>query len=357
MKWLPENFFKNSLSLYGVNAANIILPWVYFPYLVHVIGPDRFGEIALATAIVQYIIYIVDYGYNFTAPRSIALLRGQHDKMNEYVSALFINRLLLFCFSIFVLSVCIILGLIPENLVGLVLITAAGVLGYIFMPMFLFQGFEQMDRFSWILIGSKIVTAISIFIFIRVPYDYILYACILTGIQLVGGVLSIKLLMSSFEIHYASVTYTQIKEHLRNGISIVLSVGTINVFSASTTLILSMFASNSIVGSYAAGEKVIRAIQNLLAPIYRYFAATCGEIICRIKEANIFIYYACYRCCITRHDRLWSSTLFWRRHYNTNSIFYKLCSNTSDNSYSQCCSDHRWGKFHIDERLFARIWL
>jgi PST family polysaccharide transporter len=266
------------------------LPWVYFPYLVHVIGPDRFGEIALATAIVQYIIYIVDYGYNFTAPRSIALLRGQPGKINEYVSAMFINRLLLFCFSIFILSVCTIIGLIPKNLIGLVLITTAGVLGYIFMPMFLFQGFEKMDQFSVILIGSKIATAISIFIFIRVPHDYILYVCILTGTQLVGGVLSFKLLVSSFEIHYVSVRYMQIKEHLRNGLSIVLSVGTINVFSASTTLILSMFASNSIVGSYAAGEKVIRAIQSLLAPIYRTLQPHAAKLsVASKKQAYLFI--------------------------------------------------------------------
>ena len=42
------------------------------PYLLRVLGPEKFGAIAFAQTIITYGNLLVDYGFNLTAPRDIA---------------------------------------------------------------------------------------------------------------------------------------------------------------------------------------------------------------------------------------------------------------------------------------------
>ena len=76
----------NFTSLSIVQIAGFVLPLIYLPYLVRVIGPDKFGAIAFAQAIVLYFSLITNLGTNLYAPREIAINKGDYVKISNIVS-------------------------------------------------------------------------------------------------------------------------------------------------------------------------------------------------------------------------------------------------------------------------------
>jgi PST family polysaccharide transporter len=61
----------------------------------------------------------------------------------------------------------------------------------------------------------------------------------------------------------------------------------INIYTASNTVILGLFASNAVVGYYAAAEKIVRGIQNLQAPLSQAMYPHVSRLARQSKQAAL----------------------------------------------------------------------
>ena len=99
-KRLLENFF--SLSL--LQAANYILPLITIPYLVRVLGPEKFGLVSFAQAFIQYFVFLTDYGFNLSAVRKVSIYREDAKKISQIFSSVFVIKFLLCILSFSILA-------------------------------------------------------------------------------------------------------------------------------------------------------------------------------------------------------------------------------------------------------------
>src|SRR3954468_5651871 len=99
---------KNAAALFVVQMSAFAAPLVVLPYLSRVLSTEHFGLIAFATAFNYYFITLVEYGFNLSATRRIAIHRDNPDLLSKICSSVYSAKALLTLVG-FVLMLAIVL--------------------------------------------------------------------------------------------------------------------------------------------------------------------------------------------------------------------------------------------------------
>lgn len=279
-KRLISNFF----SLSSAEVANYIFPLITLPYLVRVLGPEKFGLVAFAQAFVQYFVTLTDYGFNFSATRTISIHRNDLAKVSKIFSAVMIAKVILMLISFILLAALVLL--IPKFRLDwvLYLFTYGIVIGNALLPIWFFQGMERMKFIAFLNLISKFIFTITIFIFVRKQSDY-LFVPLSTSLGfLIVGVISLFIAAQYFQIHFSIPAAKDIFHELKEGWHIFISTAAVSLYTTSNILILGLLSNNTIVGYYSAAEKIARTGQKLLNPISQTIYPHINRLVLDSKE-------------------------------------------------------------------------
>ncbi|HQF42313.1 MAG TPA: flippase [Ignavibacteriaceae bacterium] len=256
---------RNFTSLSLLQLANYIFPIITLPYLVRVLGPEKYGLINFATAFTAYFNIITDYGFNLSATQEVSVNRNNKEKVSEIFSSVLIIKILLFLLSTVILFLVVIIFPLFRSDYDLYAITFIGVLGTVLFPLWFYQGIEQM---KYILIINVVVRAISIviiFLIVKVENDYLLLAIIYTVTQLLIGIIGLIFAIRKYELKYLLSSKNQLIDQLKKGWDLFLSSIWINLYTTPNVFILGLFAPNNVVGYFAAANKIRIAFQGILS--------------------------------------------------------------------------------------------
>jgi PST family polysaccharide transporter len=288
---VKKRILGNIFSLSSLEIVNYILPLITLPYLVRVLGPEKYGLVAFAQAMAQYFTVLTDYGFNMSATRNVSLFRQDQEKISTiFCSVTFIKFFFLFVSSVIFVSILIAVPRFRSD-IWLYIFSFGMVFGNAIFPDWLFMGLERMKLLVLLNLFSKILFLTAIFIFIRTSSDYI-YVPLLTSLSfLISGVVSIFLALKKFKIKLFLPSFDEIGRELKDGWHIFISKLFISLCTTTNTFILGLFANSRAVGYYAAGEKIIRALLRLFNPVfqalYPYFSKIALE---SKKEAENKLY-------------------------------------------------------------------
>jgi PST family polysaccharide transporter len=258
---------ENYLSLLFLQGANFILPLLTLPYLVRVLGTEKFGLVMFAQAFIVFFNIIVDFGFNLSATREISVHRDNKEKVTEIFSAVMTIKFILFIISFFILTLTILIFDKFSQDITLYLFTFLIVFGQMLFPVWYFQGMEKMKLVTIVNVISKIIFTVLVFIVIQEKDDYI-YVPIINGVGFIfGGVLSLIILYIVFKQKFKISSFDSLKYYFVDSSQYFLSRISVTLYTSSNAFILGLFTSNTMVGYYAIAEKLYQALQQMYQPI------------------------------------------------------------------------------------------
>ena len=295
----------NVASLTMLQVITYILPIVILPYLFRVIGPERFGLIAFAQAFVQYFMIMTDYGFNISATKEISLCRNEHVKVCKIFSSIMTIKISLAFLSLATLG--IIVYFIPRfrNDWMVYAFSFGAVAGNTIFPVWFFQGTEKMKYIANLNIIGGIASALSIFIFIRGPQDYLMVPLITSCASLITGLLGQYIVFSKFRVSFEFPGYNNVRQQLEAGWNIFISNVAINAYTTTRVFTVGLLTNNATTGLYSIAERIASLFQTFplasfsqaifprLSKIFHKNKTKAFKIMQRIQQITINISLIC----------------------------------------------------------------
>jgi len=250
-----------------MQGANFILPLLTLPYLVRVLGAEKFGLLAFATTTVNYFVIITDFGFNLSATREISVHRDDPDKVNEIFNSVMQVKLFLMLVSFALLSLLVFSfdKFRQDSIVYF--LTFGTVVGQVFFPVWFFQGMERMKYITYLNILSKLIFTFAIFIFVHKQEDYLFVPALTALGFIVAGVWSLTLIKKDFGVKFRLVSFTIARDYFMDSSQYFLSRVSVSIYTSSNAFVLGLFTNNTVVGYYAMAEKLYQALQGLYLPL------------------------------------------------------------------------------------------
>ena len=247
----------DTLWLMILQGLNYLAPLLVWPYLMTVLGAEQFGCISFAIAANQYLMIIVDFGFNFSSTKEIALAKGNQESINRLFSETLVAKLLLLA-GAFVLLLVIVA--IPKFRIyaQTSLILFSMVVCSALTCVWLFQGLGKIRIVSIINCVSKIAILPLTFVLVRTSNDTLVAAYILGGVYVVSAILSLLLVRLQRLARLVAITWSGIKAILKDSFPIFVSNAASSIYAMLFVVILGYFALPDEVGKYAAAEKLMR---------------------------------------------------------------------------------------------------
>jgi len=279
-KKLLSNFF----SLAILRGSTYILPLITLPYLIRVLGPEKFGLVMFAQAFVMFFNVLVDYGFNLTATRNISIHRNNLTKVSEIFHSVYVIKILLLFISFLIMSAIVFSFSRFSDDWQLYFVTFGLVVGQAMFPTWFFQGMEKMKFITYLTIISKIIFTLFIFILVKEQSDYMLVPVINALGMLVAGVLSMFIVYRTFMLPFVIPGIKKITEELKEGFYIFIASFQSSILANSGIFVLGLFQDNATVGYYAAIEKLAKGILGLFSPITQTLYPHTSQALKESKE-------------------------------------------------------------------------
>ena len=254
---------RNFSSLSVLQFSNYLFPLITFPYLVRVLGPEKFGLVNFAAAFVTYFTIFTDYGFNLTATQEISVNRKNQDKINKIFSSVFVIKTVLFLIGLLVF-LSLVFG-IPKFYADapVYIFSFLAVFGSLLSPVWFFQGMEEMNYITVISVTVKAIWVITVFLLIKNPAD-IITLVILNGSSFVLiGIAGLIVVKIRYGVKFRKPSLMELKRQLTEGWYVFMSTASITLYTTTNTFILGLFAGNEIVGYFSAADKIKNAVQGL----------------------------------------------------------------------------------------------
>lgn len=276
----------NVLYLMGNQGVNYIMPLLVFPFLMHVLGAKKFGSLSFSLATVQFLILLTDYGFNYSATKSISIA-GQ-DK--QVISQVFFRTMwakILLCLICFIALLVMVEVLDAYAAIkDLLFINFLAVVGTVIYPLWLFQGLERMGAITLFSVLSRGCVLICFYFLVKNENDIDAAMLLLAVPNILAGCFALFTIYQEKLVFWVSFSVGEIKKALLEGSQVFSSTLLTSMYTLMTPVVMGFVAGPVSVGYLNVANTVKQAVCGVFSPLLQAYFPRVNALYVTDKDAS-----------------------------------------------------------------------
>ncbi|WP_345955882.1 flippase [Mucilaginibacter sp. PAMB04168] len=250
-----KQLVKNVISVGFVQIANYLLPLVSIPIIVRIIGPEHFGVINYYTSFIAYFVLLVNYGFDYTGTRFIAVDRHDVLRRNRHFTKILYAKGLLFVLSCILFLSTIFFVANNEEEIKIGIYSYLICIAWVISPNWFYQGMQNLTKLALFNFIVKIIYTISILLLVKKQEDYVWQPITLSVTQILISLISLIIAVRIYKIKFASVSVKDVLNLIWEDRMVFLTLVSTNLYTDTNIVILGFFESKEHVGYFSAAWK------------------------------------------------------------------------------------------------------
>lgn len=260
-KSIGINAFLNGLR----SVLNLLFPLITFPYVSRVLSVSGIGIYNFANTYISYFILIAGLGIATYAVREGAKYRDNQQKIEKFSTQIFSINMIATLIAYILLFASLIIFKNLNNYVSCILIFSLQILFTTLGTEWVYTIYEDYAYITVRSILFKIVSIVLLFLLVKKPVDYLVYAAITVFAGVGSNILNF--IHARTFIHIRLTFNTNWRYHLKPILVIFASAVAVTIYTASDTTILGLLKNDYAVGIYSTSVKIYQMTQGLLSAI------------------------------------------------------------------------------------------
>lgn len=253
-----KRVYSNITSLGLLQVANFLIPLLVIPVITRVLGTEAFGQVSYAQNIITYLTMIVNYGFEYSATRQIAIAEDQKERQHIFWSVLY-SKIGLLLVSGLVLMVFAMTIQRVETDWQLYVYTWLINIGFVLFPTWYLQGIQDMQKMAWMNFAIKVLGAILVVTLVHRVEQYRLYPLILSLSSIAVGAGAFGYVIKHYQIGFEKMDTSMLKKVLAPGSVIFLNQVFVSLYTTINFTLLGAYLSDGELGIFSGAQRIILA--------------------------------------------------------------------------------------------------
>ena len=252
--------FNTIKSVFG-----IIYPLITFPYISRVLLTENVGKINFGSSIVNYFSLIASLGVTTYAVRECSRFRDDRVKLGETASQILSINIFSTLFAYLALAVTLLVARPLDNYRTLIIIQSSAILFTTLGADWLNTAMEDFRFIAVRTMGMQIISLVLMFLFVRKPEDYLVYAFI--SVIASSGANIINIFYRRRYCRTRFVLHINWKRHLPPILLLFSLILSQTIYTSSDTTILGLCRGDFEVGLYSTSVKIYNIVNTVVASV------------------------------------------------------------------------------------------
>ncbi|MBC1273788.1 oligosaccharide flippase family protein [Listeria booriae] len=264
-----KQLLQNTFFLYCLTFSAYFFSLITVPYQTRVLGPEFYGKVGFAFAVMTYFRLVIDFGFILSATADVSQYRDNKREVSKiYTAVTYAKGLLTVASFAVLLMVCYTVPFLRQD-VFLYVLTFCSVAVTAFLPDFLYRGLEMMKVITVRTVTIQAFFVLMVFAFLKNPQQYYFVPLF----TLVGNVVALFIaqLHVSKKMGIALIRLEKgyVKQTIVKSSPFFFSRIAATMYQATNTLFIGLMYSptNAKVGLYVASDRLVGTAKSAFSPI------------------------------------------------------------------------------------------